>query len=58
MNIEQHRSAIDAIEWAAVDKENGFIHLRAGTYKGHAHGMRPVWNGAGLMHKLKGLVTP
>ena len=52
------REAIDALEFAAVDKENGWIHLRAGAFKGNAHGLRPVWNGAGMMHKLKGLVAP
>ena len=46
-NIERH-SIRDAIEWAAVDKENGFRHLRAGTYKGHAHGLFPVWNGVDI----------
>lgn len=47
------RQAIDVLEYAAVDKENGWLHLRAGSYKGNAHGLYPVWNGAGLVYKLK-----
>jgi hypothetical protein len=43
-NIKRH-SVRDALEWAAVDRENGFRHLTAGTHKGHAHGLFPVWNG-------------
>ncbi len=39
------RRAVDAIEWAAVDRENGFRHLRANTHNGHANGLFPVWNG-------------
>ncbi len=42
------RYGIDALEWAAVDKENGFRHLRAFTHGGNANGLFPVWNGVGL----------
>lgn len=44
------RAMRDAIEWSAVDRENGFRHLRAG--QPGAHGLFPVWNGAGLRHQL------
>lgn len=44
----EHRTYVDIIEWAAVDKENGFRHLRAGAYKGEAHGLFPVWNGVAV----------
>lgn len=49
-------NTIDTLEYAAVDKENGWINLRAGAYKGNAHGLYPVWNGVGMMFRLKTLV--
>ncbi len=42
------RDCRDAIEWAAVDHENGFRHLRADATElsnGGAHGLFPVWDG-------------
>lgn len=47
------RRFFDAIEWAAVDKENGFRYLRAFAYKGRAHGLLPVWDGVALHIRSK-----
>ncbi len=47
------RDMTDAIEWGAVRRGNGFRHLRANVYKGHAHGLEPEWNGAIVYHVVK-----
>jgi hypothetical protein len=51
-NLKRH-SVGDALEWAAVDRENGFRRLTAGTYKGHARGLFPVWNGVAINARAK-----
>jgi len=38
----------DAIEWAAIDRENGFRHLRV---DGVSHGLGPIWDGVAI-HSL------
>lgn len=45
--IPSHELSMQAIEIRAVERGNGFRHLRANTHKGHAHGLFPEWNGAG-----------
>lgn len=49
----RERAIRDAIEWAAVDRENGFIHLTAFKHKGHAHGLPPVWDGVEVNARAK-----
>jgi hypothetical protein len=51
--LPRERRMRDAIEWAAIDRENGFIHLTANTYKGHAHGLPPVWDGVAINTRAK-----
>lgn len=48
------REQMDAIEWAAVNRENGFRHLRAGAYKGGASGLFPVWDGVTINARANG----
>lgn len=52
-NIE--RRSREAIEWAAVDHENGFRHLRADTElpDGGAHGLFPRWDGVSISRRTK-----
>ena len=48
MGLAREREIRDAIEWAAVNRENGFRHLCAGTHNGNANGLFPVWNGVAI----------
>jgi hypothetical protein len=45
--VVTHRSHIDAIEWSAIERDNGFRHLHIDAYP---HGLYPTWNGAGERH--------
>lgn len=51
-NLVRHNIR-DAIEWAAVDRENGFRHLTADKPNGHAHGLFPVWDGVEINARAK-----
>jgi hypothetical protein len=47
----------ETLEFAIIDRENGYIHLRAGEYMGGANGLYPRWDGAGYYHRVKQLCT-
>jgi hypothetical protein len=47
MQLSKTVLSTQAIEMRAIERGNGFRHLRANTPNGHAHGLFPAWNGAG-----------